>query len=67
LSRGWPLSALLAIPLLGEWPNETDWDGIILISAGVYAGKRSTIADWNQPAPDRTVKPGVTMVAVRCG
>jgi drug/metabolite transporter (DMT)-like permease len=30
------LSALLAIPILGEWPNETDWLGIVLISAGVY-------------------------------
>jgi drug/metabolite transporter (DMT)-like permease len=29
------LSALLAIPLLDEWPNETDWVGIVLISAGV--------------------------------
>ncbi|HEY3908768.1 MAG TPA: DMT family transporter [Stellaceae bacterium] len=30
------LSALFAIPLLGEWPNQTDWAGIVLISAGVY-------------------------------
>ncbi len=30
------LSALLAIPLLGEWPNQTDWSGIVLISVGVY-------------------------------
>jgi drug/metabolite transporter (DMT)-like permease len=30
------LSALLAIPLLGEWPNKTDWVGIVLISAGAY-------------------------------
>ncbi len=30
------LSALFAIPLLGEWPNETDWVAIVLISAGVY-------------------------------
>jgi drug/metabolite transporter (DMT)-like permease len=30
------LSALFAIPLLGEWPNETDWLGIVLITAGVY-------------------------------
>ena len=30
------LSALFAIPLLGEWPTETDWVGIVLISAGVY-------------------------------
>jgi len=30
------LSALFAIPLLGEWPRETDWMGIVLISFGVY-------------------------------
>lgn len=30
------LSALFAIPLLGEWPNQTGWAGILLISAGVY-------------------------------
>jgi drug/metabolite transporter (DMT)-like permease len=30
------LSALFAIPLLGEWPSETDWLGVTLISAGVY-------------------------------
>jgi len=30
------LSALFAIPLLGEWPSETDWMGIVLISFGVY-------------------------------
>jgi drug/metabolite transporter (DMT)-like permease len=30
------LSALFAIPLLGEWPNETDWVGIVVISGGVY-------------------------------
>jgi drug/metabolite transporter (DMT)-like permease len=30
------LSALLAIPLLGEWPTASGWVGIVLISAGVY-------------------------------
>jgi drug/metabolite transporter (DMT)-like permease len=30
------LSAMLAIPLLGEWPTTSDWIGIALISAGVY-------------------------------
>jgi drug/metabolite transporter (DMT)-like permease len=30
------LSALFAMPLLREWPGETDWVGILLISAGVY-------------------------------
>jgi drug/metabolite transporter (DMT)-like permease len=31
------LSALFAIPVVGEWPNSTDWLGIVLISAGVYS------------------------------
>jgi drug/metabolite transporter (DMT)-like permease len=30
------LSALMAIPLLGEWPGTSDWAGIFVISAGVY-------------------------------
>jgi drug/metabolite transporter (DMT)-like permease len=30
------LTALIAIPLLGEWPHATDWLAIVLISAGVY-------------------------------
>ena len=30
------LSALIAIPLLDEWPSDTDWVGILLISVGVY-------------------------------
>jgi drug/metabolite transporter (DMT)-like permease len=30
------LSALIAIPLLGEWPSATDWLAIVLICAGVY-------------------------------
>jgi len=30
------LSALLAIPLLGEWPTASGWVGIVLISAGVH-------------------------------
>ena len=30
------LSALFAMPLLGEWPTASDWLGIALISAGVY-------------------------------
>jgi drug/metabolite transporter (DMT)-like permease len=30
------LSALFAIPALGEWPAGTGWAGIGLISAGVY-------------------------------
>ena len=30
------LSALLAIPLLGEWPTSTDWIAVMLVSGGVY-------------------------------
>ena len=44
------LSALLAIPLLDEWPNETDWVGIVLISAGVYLASGG-------PLPRRNPKP----------
>jgi drug/metabolite transporter (DMT)-like permease len=40
------LSALFAIPLLGEWPNETDWVGIVLISAGVYLASGGPLPSW---------------------
>jgi drug/metabolite transporter (DMT)-like permease len=40
------LSALLAIPLLDEWPNETDWAGIVLISAGVYLTSGGPLPGW---------------------
>lgn len=30
------LTALMGIPILGEWPKPIDWMGIMLISAGVY-------------------------------
>ena len=30
------LSALLAIPLLGEWPTTADWIAIMLVSFGVF-------------------------------
>lgn len=30
------LSALIAIPLLGEWPGASDWVAIALVSVGVY-------------------------------
>jgi drug/metabolite transporter (DMT)-like permease len=42
------LSALLAIPLLDEWPNETDWVGIVLISAGVYLASGGPLPNRNQ-------------------
>jgi drug/metabolite transporter (DMT)-like permease len=42
------LSALLAIPVLGEWPNETDWISIALISAGVYLASGGPLPGWQQ-------------------
>jgi drug/metabolite transporter (DMT)-like permease len=42
------LSALFAIPLLGERPNETDWVGIVLISAGVYLASGGPLPSWKQ-------------------
>ena len=30
------MTAVLAIPVLGEWPSATDWMAIALISFGVY-------------------------------
>jgi drug/metabolite transporter (DMT)-like permease len=30
------MTALMAIPILGEWPTAFDWAAILLISAGVY-------------------------------
>jgi drug/metabolite transporter (DMT)-like permease len=32
------MTALLGIPILGEWPKPIDWMAISLISAGVYIG-----------------------------
>jgi drug/metabolite transporter (DMT)-like permease len=30
------MTALMAIPILGEWPQNRDWAAIVLISVGVY-------------------------------
>ncbi len=42
------LSALLAIPLLGEWPSQTDWTAIALISVGVYLASAGPLPAWKQ-------------------
>ena len=31
------MTALIGIPILGEWPTLTEWIAIITISIGVYA------------------------------
>ena len=40
------LTALFAIPLLGEWPNDTDWVGIALVSVGVYLASGGPLPGW---------------------
>jgi drug/metabolite transporter (DMT)-like permease len=42
------LSALLAIPLLGELPTRSGWVGIALISAGVYLASGAPLPSWKQ-------------------
>ena len=42
------LSALFAIPLLGEWPTASGWVGIVLISAGVYLASGGPLREWKQ-------------------
>jgi drug/metabolite transporter (DMT)-like permease len=42
------LSALIAIPLLREWPSDPDWVGIVLISTGVYLTSGGPLPSWNQ-------------------
>lgn len=49
------LSALLAIPLLDEWPTTGDWIVIVLVSCGVYLASggpiRMRAANGCKPAP----------------
>jgi drug/metabolite transporter (DMT)-like permease len=47
------LSALFAIPLLGEWPGETDWAGIVLISIGVLLASGGLSSGSRLRARDR--------------
>ncbi|WP_338690904.1 DMT family transporter [Bradyrhizobium sp. 26S5] len=46
------ITALLGIPVLGEWPGPLDWGAIGLISAGVYivsGGPIPRFATWTTP------------------
>lgn len=45
------LSALCAIPLLGERPTATDWVDIVLISAGVYLTSGGPLPNWVRFTP----------------
>jgi len=40
------MTALLAIPMLGEWPSSIDWMAIALISVGVYVVSGGPMPPW---------------------
>ncbi len=42
------LTAVMAIPLLGEWPQKLDWAAIVLISGGVYIVSGGPLPRWLQ-------------------
>src|SRR5262249_34314379 len=40
------MTALMAIPLLGEWPSSVDWVAIALVSVGVYVVSGGPLPRW---------------------
>jgi drug/metabolite transporter (DMT)-like permease len=46
------MTALLAIPVLGDWPSPVDWAAIILISLGVYVVSGGPMPRWRD-RPER--------------
>lgn len=40
------MTALMAIPILGEWPSSVDWAAIVLISVGVYVVSGGPMPRW---------------------
>ena len=42
------MTALLGIPILGEWPKPVDWMAIGLISAGVYIVSGGPLPRWSR-------------------
>jgi drug/metabolite transporter (DMT)-like permease len=45
------MTAVIGIPILGEWPSAFDWLAITVISMGVYAvsGGPLPILEWRSP------------------
>jgi drug/metabolite transporter (DMT)-like permease len=40
------MTALMAIPILGEWPSSIEWAAIALISVGVYVVSGGPMPRW---------------------
>lgn len=42
------MTALMAVPILGEWPSPVDWTAIALISVGVYVVSGGPMPRWRR-------------------
>jgi drug/metabolite transporter (DMT)-like permease len=51
------MTAVMAIPILGEWPQKQDWAAIVLISAGVYIVSGGPLPRWLQRTNNRRAEP----------
>ncbi len=51
------MTAVMAIPVLGEWPQKQDWAAIVLISAGVYIVSGGPLPRWLQRNNNRRAEP----------
>ncbi len=40
------ITAMMAIPILGEWPATSDWIAMVLISVGVYLASGGPVPTW---------------------
>jgi len=46
------MTALMGIPILGEWPSAIDWVAIAMISIGVYAVSSGPLPmSWRRASP----------------
>jgi drug/metabolite transporter (DMT)-like permease len=52
------LTALMAIPVLGEWPQKPDWAAIVLISTGVYIVSGGPLPRWLQKTAQQQSRTG---------
>jgi drug/metabolite transporter (DMT)-like permease len=47
VALGPTMSALIAIPVLGEWPSHVDWAAIVIITMGVYLASGAPLPQRN--------------------
>jgi drug/metabolite transporter (DMT)-like permease len=47
VALGPTMSALMAIPVLGELPSQVDWAAIMIITLGVYLASGAPLPQWN--------------------